>query len=330
MFSEFLSLQKTRYQYTEVISEALHTMLSSLLEWCAEYDDSLENLVADPGSSFWAAVKDPDGPLTEADAEVAKRIVVALSDGELSERPYIFSLSGEFAPRYTVIADITCQCEGDDPDHCIACLTGCDWTPGEVITLGELSDSSAEIDIAVVYGDGECRFEAGFVVDGDGAEDDPYTKELGSGFFYYNEPIMDQQVEFILAIIPECDDPQVSVETLAEWAIDENEVLRKRAAAHPATPVAILVRLAEDSAGAVVAGVVDNPNITVQVLEGIGQKRGWQLTDAHCAVAAHPLTPVTTLELLATHRKDTVRSAVAGNPNTPNATRQLILEQMQS
>ncbi len=54
MFGDLLQLSKTRYQYTEFINEPLYKMLTRLLEWCDEYQESLENLVTDSESSFWA------------------------------------------------------------------------------------------------------------------------------------------------------------------------------------------------------------------------------------------------------------------------------------
>lgn len=123
--------------------------------------------------------------------------------------------------------------------------------------------------------------------------------------------------------------PNTSAEVLRLLASDKDYTVKKQVAKHPATPGDVLHLMAVDASNVAkpVLDPTDNyrwsklPTDDLEFikdsLEVIHEWRNEDRADIRLSVSVHTATLAETLEFLAMDGDESVRRAVAGNPNTP-------------
>lgn len=114
-------------------------------------------------------------------------------------------------------------------------------------------------------------------------------------------------------LVHEAENPNTSVENLAELAKDENVNVRQEVARNPNTSEDVLKMLVNDKKEEVLLVIAANPNTPEELLVKLAK---YGTIDVRREVAKNSSTPMSVLEVLAEDEKEKVRQDVAGNPNT--------------
>lgn len=121
-----------------------------------------------------------------------------------------------------------------------------------------------------------------------------------------------QNQEMHLAV---ANNPQAPREILSTLTWDRQADVRRAVASNPQVPPEALNTLAQDQERKVRSAVANNPRTPTEALQTLAQDYD---SDIRLIVASHPRIPGELLETLAQERRDSrVRSAVAGNLQTP-------------